>query len=74
MKISRPTAQWIRSRPNADHPPRNSVVTRLDDTTMARYSPRKNSANFMDEYSVWYPATNSVSASGRSKGRRFVSA
>ena len=28
----------------------------------------------MDEYSVWNPATSSVSASGRSKGVRFASA
>jgi hypothetical protein len=41
---------------------------------IAAYSPRKKSANFIDEYSVWYPPTNSVSDSGRSKGRRFVSA
>ena len=38
------------------------------------YSARKKSANFIDEYSVWYPATSSVSASGMSNGRRFVSA
>ena len=31
-------------------------------------------ANFMPEYSVWYPATSSVSASGRSNGGRLVSA
>src|SRR6185295_2662178 len=28
----------------------------------------------MAEYSVWYPATSSASASGRSKGSRLVSA
>ncbi len=28
----------------------------------------------MPEYSVWYPATSSDSASGRSKGARLVSA
>ena len=28
----------------------------------------------MPEYSVWYPATSSCSASGRSNGARFVSA
>ncbi len=38
------------------------------------YSAMKNMANFMAEYSVWYPATSSASASGRSKGRRLVSA
>ena len=42
--------------------------------TMAAYSPMKNIANFIEEYSVWYPPTSSVSHSGRSKGMRFVSA
>ena len=36
---------------------------------MLMYSARKNSANFSDEYSVWKPATSSLSASGRSNGR-----
>jgi hypothetical protein len=31
-------------------------------------------AYFMPEYSVWNPATSSDSASGMSKGNRFVSA
>ena len=38
------------------------------------YSPRKNNANPIDEYSTLYPATSSASASGKSKGARFVSA
>ena len=38
------------------------------------YSPRKNIAKIMEEYSMLYPATNSASASGRSNGVRFVSA
>jgi hypothetical protein len=38
------------------------------------YSPRKNKANPMAEYSVKYPATNSASASGKSKGALLVSA
>lgn len=41
---------------------------------MLLYSPKKNIAKIMDEYSTLYPATNSASASGRSKGARFVSA
>ena len=42
------------SRPKPmDQPPRNSVMTREDPTTMAAYSPMKNWANFMEEYSVW---------------------
>src|SRR5580704_10404237 len=58
----------------ADHPPRNSVVPRPEMENMARYSPRKNSANLNPEYSVWYPATSSDSPSGKSKGERLVSA
>src|ERR1035438_4132064 len=42
--------------------------------TMFAYSAMKKSENFIAEYSVWYPATSSDSASGRSNGRRFVSA
>ena len=38
------------------------------------YSPNIKSTNGIPEYSVWYPATNSDSASGRSKGGLFVSA
>jgi len=38
------------------------------------YSPKKNIANIIDEYSTLYPATNSASASGKSNGDLFVSA
>ena len=38
------------------------------------YSPKKNIAKGRDEKSTLYPATSSASASGRSKGVRFVSA
>jgi hypothetical protein len=41
---------------------------------MFAYSAIKNIENFIAEYSVWYPVTSSDSASGRSNGRRFVSA
>jgi hypothetical protein len=41
---------------------------------MDEYSPKKNNANAIDEYSTLYPATSSASASGKSKGARFVSA
>src|ERR1044071_432870 len=56
------------------HPPRNSVTTSADIVVMAMYSDMKNMANFIDEYSVWYPATSSASASAKSNGRRLVSA
>src|SRR5438270_5968315 len=55
-------------------PPRKSSVARHPTVIMFAYSAMKNMANFMALYSVWYPATSSVSASGRSKGMRFVSA
>ena len=42
--------------------------------TMFRYSPHMNSRYGVDEYSTAKPATSSDSASGRSKGGRFVSA
>ena len=38
------------------------------------YSARKNSAKKKPLYSVWKPATSSLSASGMSKGVRLVSA
>jgi len=41
---------------------------------MFPYSPKKNKAKAIPEYSTLYPDTNSASASGRSKGCRFVSA
>jgi len=41
---------------------------------MLLYSARKNRANPIAEYSTLYPETSSASASGRSKGCRFVSA
>src|SRR5258706_1215248 len=56
------------------HPPRKSVVMSADMVAIDMYSAMKKSANFIDEYSVWYPATSSASASAKSNGRRFVSA
>ncbi len=56
------------------HPPRNRFETRTATVIMLMYSAICMSANFMDEYSVWKPATSSVSPSGRSKGVRLTSA
>lgn len=56
------------------HAPRNSTVTIALVSIMFAYSPRKNKAKPIDEYSTWYPATNSLSASGKSKGCLLVSA
>ena len=55
-------------------PPRKKMAAMPDISSMLAYSPKKNRAKVMAEYSVWYPATNSASASGRSKGARLVSA
>src|SRR6266567_6408214 len=55
-------------------PPRNSVTVNAQTVTMFAYSAMKNIAYFMDEYSVQKPDTSSVSASGRSKGVRLISA
>src|SRR6202158_6272932 len=56
------------------HPPRNKSVATADTVIILQYSAMKNAANFMLAYSVWKPATNSFSASGRSNGMRLVSA
>ena len=45
-----------------------------DTRIMFEYSAIKKNANRMPLYSVKKPATNSLSASGRSKGSRLVSA
>ncbi|GMF23305.1 unnamed protein product [Phytophthora lilii] len=44
------------------------------DNLRKSYSPKKNNANPIAEYSTLYPETNSASASGKSNGCRFVSA
>ncbi len=63
------------SPPNGPcQPPRKSIVTRALMRNISAYSARKKKANFIPEYSVWYPATISDSASGISKGVRFTSA
>src|SRR3970040_219596 len=56
------------------HPPKNMMLTSSDTISILRYSPMKNRAYRMPEYSVANPATSSDSASGRSKGTRLVSA
>ena|SRR6185312_6929141 len=56
------------------HPPMNRTANSVDIKKMLLYSPRKNIAKMMLEYSKLYPATISASASGRSKGALLVSA
>src|SRR5206468_10802337 len=56
------------------HPPQNSIAFSAHIRMTLAYSPSQNSAKLIDEYSVWWPATSSLSASTRSKGVRKVSA
>src|SRR5216683_2973799 len=58
----------------AAQPPRNMTVASADTRIMLAYSPRKNSAKGMPEYSTWNPATISDSPSATSNGARLVSA
>ena len=55
-------------------PPKNSVTIMAEERITPMYSPTMMRPNFIDEYSVWNPAASSCSASGRSNGRRWVSA
>merc|ERR1712225_45556 len=55
-------------------PPLNNKTVKILMRIMLAYSPKKNLANPKALYSTLYPATSSASASGRSKGGRFVSA
>jgi hypothetical protein len=55
-------------------PPKKKITDKLDINKILAYSPRKKAANIIAEYSTLYPATNSASASGKSKGALFVSA
>ena len=57
-----------------NHPPKNKIVPSELMRIIAEYSPKKNIANSIDEYSVKYPATKADSSSGKSNGARFVSA
>src|SRR5450755_4900229 len=56
------------------HPPSQSVTAIEETAIMAEYSAKKNKDQRKPLYSVWNPAVNSDSASGRSKGARLVSA
>jgi len=59
---------------SGNHPPKNKIETKALIKSMLAYSPKKNKAKVIAEYSTLYPDTNSASASGKSKGCRFVSA
>jgi len=55
-------------------PPKNKIIKRPDIKKILEYSPKKKAANKIPEYSILYPATNSASASPKSKGVLLVSA
>ncbi len=60
---------------NKEFPPERKKITNKEDINkIFAYSPKKNAANIIAEYSTLYPATSSASASGKSKGALFVSA
>src|SRR3990172_1874010 len=53
------------------HAPRKKMAGRPLTTNMAAYSAKKKKLQRRPEYSVWNPATSSLSASGRSNGARL---
>lgn len=57
-----------------NQPPKNNIETKALIKSILAYSPKKNKANVIAEYSTLYPDTSSASASGKSKGCLFVSA
>lgn len=59
---------------NEHQPPKNKITLKTLIKIIEQYSARKNNANPILEYSTLKPETSSDSASGRSKGARFVSA
>ncbi len=54
--------------------PKNKIVPRILTNSIIPYSPNIITAHRKPLYSVWNPATNSDSASGRSKGALLHSA
>src|SRR5581483_1817577 len=56
------------------HPPSQSVTAIEETAIIAAYSLSMNKDQRSRVYSIWMSAVNSDSASGRSKGARFVSA
>ena len=56
------------------HPPKKKITIKEDINNILLYSPKKNIAKVIAEYSTKKPATSSASASGNSKGALLVSA
>ena len=57
-----------------NQPPQNKIIAKKHIKIILVYSAIKKKANPIDAYSTLYPATNSASASGKSKGGLDVSA
>ncbi len=57
-----------------NQPPKNKILENALINNILAYSPRKNKAKVIAEYSTLYPDTNSASASGKSNGCLLVSA
>src|SRR5690348_15007711 len=68
------TMPHLATSTGADQPPRNIIAAIVDSRIMFAYSPRKNIAKPIPEYSTMWPATISDSPSTTSNGWRFVSA
>lgn len=63
-----------KDKKGTSQPPKNKLTVKVDIKRIEAYSPKKNKAKPMEEYSTLYPETNSASASGKSKGCLLVSA
>ena len=71
----RPQPREQRSTPARASPPRNNVTATAETASpCACIRPGRRRRTSCPLYSVWYPATSSVSASGRSNGGRLISA
>ena len=64
----------VQSKNGKCHPPKKRTTIISDAAATLAYSAKKNIPNRIEEYSVLYPATNSCSASGKSKGVLLFSA
>src|SRR5512142_2129725 len=62
------------SQSGMSHPPRKSVAMSAEAVRMAECFALKYIGNLVEEFSAWWVATSSDTASGMSKGSRFVSA
>ena len=59
---------------NGIQPPKKSNVAIPDTINRFKYSAKEKYPKGKPAYSGWYPAVNSLSASGKSNGPRLVSA